>query len=438
VEIRRRAAASALIVSLAWLAGHASVVRSYANPSSAQLIIGDDFLSSTTGWIAVGQSGSYASNGGCDRGLGNNCNTTRTVIYRTEDGGMHWHRELVFTSLPGPQVWIRFFSAGVGFVAATVGPVTPSSSNYYDARSVLLRTSDGGKHWSRYPLPKGYSIGLRTITFPDPRHGWLFYGGAASGSMSVYMYRTENGGRSWSRVACASLPASLPNYACRLHSGIAFDGDKEFLSFSNRFDGWLTVFSNAGIPEILHSGNGGRTWRYQAVGLPLGLHQARTPKAVYLMGTFDQPRLFGRLGILPEVVTSYPPRSNTGRSRLFLYRSLDGGRTWQFYRTTPVTSPSIEQFGFGEGTLSSLPRPRNWLFVSGKNIWRTANAGRTWSRSPMHIPGMLHLASLSFVDPSHGWALVQPAGNNGGLLGGTSLRRTSDGGKHWSVIRLPR
>jgi hypothetical protein len=79
-----------------------AAVPPYPQPSSAQLIIGSAFLSATTGWIAVSRSGAYVPNGSCAHLIGANCNTAQTVIYRTDDGGTHWRRQLSFNSLPGP------------------------------------------------------------------------------------------------------------------------------------------------------------------------------------------------------------------------------------------------------------------------------------------------------------------------------------------------
>jgi hypothetical protein len=44
----------------------------------------------TTGWIAVSRSGAYVPNGSCMHGIGANCDTAGTVIYRTDDAGVHF------------------------------------------------------------------------------------------------------------------------------------------------------------------------------------------------------------------------------------------------------------------------------------------------------------------------------------------------------------
>jgi len=64
-----------------------AAIPTYARPSSAQCIIGSAFLSATTGWIAVSRSGAYVPNGSCAHGIGTNCDTAQTIIFRTGDAG---------------------------------------------------------------------------------------------------------------------------------------------------------------------------------------------------------------------------------------------------------------------------------------------------------------------------------------------------------------
>lgn len=400
-----------------------AALPSYTHASSAQDIVGSNFLSATTGWIALSRSGTYAPNGSCEHGIGTNCDTAQTVIYRTDDGGAHWQRQVSLTTLPESPVWLHFFNRQVGVVAATVGPVAPSSA-YHGARSILFRTVNGGKHWEKLPLPEGYSIDTRSISFPDPTHGWLWFGGGAAGSMSVEMYRTGDGGRHWIHIACATFSGAPPGKRCNLHSGIDFGGDKEFLTFSNALDGWLTVFSNGGIPTILHSQDGGRTWRDQRVGLPPGIRPPGPKDTVFPLGTFDAPHLFGREGVLAERVGFYQPKPQANWAYLYLVRSHDAGQTWQFYERVPVPDPSVNQYLDAQ----------HWIFVARSTTWMTNDGGRAWTRTPLHLPQGLQLTALSFTDPRRGWALAEPHGQIGGLDAATALLHTNDGGRTWSKL----
>jgi photosystem II stability/assembly factor-like uncharacterized protein len=411
----------------------AAAIPSYAQPSSSQLIIGSDFLSSTTGWIAASRSGAYVSNGGCMHGIGANCNSARTAIYRTDDGGRHWRKQLALTTSPGPPVWIKFFSPRVGLAAATLRWTNTQEGSV--AHAVLLVTTDGGKTWARRSLPAGYSADLPSTSFPEPQHGWIFLGAPAAGSMGVSIYATASGGQRWKRIACTAVPGN--SGFCQNNSGIPFAGDKEFLTFATVRLGWLTVVSNTGTPSMLRTTDGGRTWSDVHVGLPPGVQPPSPAREIFPMGTLDPPSLFGPVGILPEVVGFYHPKPRASWSRLYLFRSSDGGRSWHFLERTPINGPSLAQFETGQATLSSVIDDRDWFFVAGRTLWYTADAGTRWFHAPMRIPSNLHLVSLTFTDLSHGWALALPPGQNGGMLGGPALLRTDDRGKHWKHVQTP-
>ena len=215
----------------------ASRLPSYVHPGSGTIISGSAFLSATAGWIALSTSGSYLPNGSCSHGIGSNCDSAQTAVYRTFDAGSHWTPVLRFTTTIGSLVWIRLFSQRVGLVAATVGPLTATANYHFTA--ALFSTHDGGRHWQRFPLPVNYATETGTISFPDPQHGWLWYGKAAMGSMSVYMYRTMDGGCHWSRVACTDWSNPSSRAVCPNRSGIGLGGDKEDLTFKDAYDGWL-------------------------------------------------------------------------------------------------------------------------------------------------------------------------------------------------------
>jgi photosystem II stability/assembly factor-like uncharacterized protein len=116
-----------------------------------------------------------------------------------------------------------------------------------------------------------YATETGSISFPDQKHGWIWYGGGAAGSMSVYVYRTVDGGRHWSRVACTAFSNPTPGFGCPHPSGIGLGGDKEYLTFKDAHNGWLTVYDNRGVPDLYHTADGGTSWQRQAVGLPHGV-----------------------------------------------------------------------------------------------------------------------------------------------------------------------
>jgi hypothetical protein len=419
---------SAVYLTKAQCASH---LPSYVHPSSGTLISGSGFLSASASWIALSTSGSYLPSGSCSHGIGSNCETAPTSVYRTDDAGSHWIPVLHFTAAVGPPVWIRLFSRQVGMVAATVGPLKATPNYHFTA--ALFSTYDGGHHWRRSALPVNYVTETGSISFPDPQHGWLWYGGGAGGSMAVDVYRTTDAGRHWNRVACTSFSSSTPGY-CTHQSGIGLSGDKTYLTFKDAHEGWLEVQENSGVPDIYHTADGGTSWFRQPVGLPPGVFPLETGKStVFPSGTLLQPSFLGRLSLLPEEVGFYRPKPRASWNRLYLFRSQDGGRTWRSAVRTPLTGPVA---------LWQAVDSRRWLFAaaqatSKEALWGTDNGGISWTKRPLHVPAGLALLRLYMTDRAHGWATAQTHADSQVSASGTVLLHTMDGGVHWSEKKLP-
>jgi len=414
----------------------ASHLPSYVRPGSGTIVSGSGFLSAAYGWIALSTSGSYLPNGSCTHGIGSNCESTLTTVFRTDDTGRHWISLLhVTTTTSAPPVWIRVFNRQVALVAATVGPLTPAANEHFT--SALFSTHDGGRHWLRFPLPVNYATEPGTISFPDPQHGWLWYGGGAGGSMAVEVYRTTDGGRHWSRVACTSWSNPGPGFGCPRQSGIGLGGDKTYLTFKDAHDGWLEAQENTGVPDIYHTADGGASWRRQVVGLPPGVVPPSGKigqSTVFPSGTLLKPSFVGQIGLLPEEVGFYRPKPRATWDRLYVFRSTDGGRTWQSALRTPVTAP-ISQWQ----ALDS----RHWVFISTtltgfrQTIWSTENGGVSWTEHAIQLPPGLTLVAVEMVNERDGWGIAQTHADSEVSASGTALLHTTDGGRHWTRQVLP-
>ena len=147
------------------------------NPTEAQL---QQFApESATTWWAVVQSMAGAD-----------------YLVRTTDSGTRWEE----VSSPASDTYY-FLNKSVAWKVA-------------DASSGLWRTFNGGATWRKIgTIPRL----CETPDFVDDVHGWCAEIGAAAGSSWVTLYRTLDGGASWTMVSRtapptggASTPESLP------------------------------------------------------------------------------------------------------------------------------------------------------------------------------------------------------------------------------------
>lgn len=363
-----------------------------------------DFVTPRVGWVLVDfPSGDYA-------------------VIHTVDGGGTWSRQLVAPSDGHPK-YMKFFDPEAG-VLALVG-----------ARPVLWRTSDGGQTWApRRVLDIPATV--LSWSFVDSDHGWMLATPQAPAELlPARLYRTDDAGRSW-----ADLGPPVPR------------ADQAFqVEFSYLTTGWLTAVASG--PYVYRTQDFGATWSKVALPPPTGGWPTGGQFFVAALPTSGQgvvltvvyfAKFKGRSAV-GGAVRSYPPLTvrsfDGGRLRTFLYTTVldqavtgpwasesppnqtelgtvDGGNTW-----SRVTVPS------GAGAIGYFDASHWWWTGGGK--WAgSADAGSTWSE-PIEV-GVVDAVpgSLRMLDRRHAWF----AGAQGGRA---VLESTSDGGVHWTLMRLP-
>ena len=77
-----------------------------------------------------------------------------------------------------------------------------------------------------------------------------------------------------------------------------------------------------------------------------------------------------------------------------IYRSTDQGESWERWWTVPSNSTHITSFDVDGNTAVAA--------VGGGAIWRTIDAGRTWTRFPLNIGRVLTVAVSGEVMLAHG------------------------------------
>lgn len=260
-----------------------------------------------------------------------------------------------------------------------------------EAGRILLSTQDGGQSWHMVLLPEDHVSGQANLSFVDPLHGWLnIYPRAGLGHKALY--RTKNGGETWELLYSGPTIARSP-----LH--VTF-GDAQTV---------LMAFPFVGMsynPYLSWSRSGGETWEdAQRLNIPQDSGIDLSLSSVGC-GT-EYPHLFSdqRGFVMVECRITIEEKF---KYRSFLYRTDDGGQTWE---TNPAPT----------GRLYLLTPDVGWIL--GKDIYRTTDGGQTWRK----VNTVSWEGQFSFVDPLHGWAVAKDEGE-------TALVTTEDGGYSWEII----
>ncbi|WP_033287511.1 WD40/YVTN/BNR-like repeat-containing protein [Amycolatopsis jejuensis] len=255
----------------------------------------------------------------------------------------------------------------------------------------VLRTVDGGRHWSSVGPPGTGALQFRDIEAFDADHAVVLSIGAGTDSR---IYRTDDGGQHWRQTFGNTDPAAF--YDC-----LAFFDPWRGLAMSDPVDGRFRVQSTV---------DGGRHWR-------------QLPDAAF------PPALPGEAGFAAsgQCVTTAGPfdawLATGGGSRGRVLHSADGGLHWRAAETPLPGSASAGVFAVAFRT------PWQGIVIggdyahpdaAGPAVALSRNGGRTW-RTPSEYPAG-YRSGLAWRGGS-----VLAVGPGGSDL-------SPDGGRHWSRL----
>lgn len=346
------------------------------------------------------------------------------AIWRTTNGGQFWAQVLTASPAETGNISAFFRDSKRAWVA-----VAAESTNV-----TIFRTSDGGVSWSRSQLRKSHNIQDSCLSFTGTDQGWLMLiPDHGMNSSPGDLYRTGDGGAHWLRVnSTAASPhgwiweeAALPEFD-RRHPYLVCGGA---IAFRNDSTGWVRGSLASTTPRFLFiTRDGGLNWQVQHLSLPASLHAG-------WMEPIGLPRFFRRdshEGILPAQYQ--PTNSESASFATVIYRTHDGGFSWQ--PSTPVKFDGLWSFITARKGWMWTPEPHgtgSTAPVKG-TLYRTDDGGVSWKPAgtgkalEQFLTRGEDMVQLDFVDGAYGWAIARDRHNL------TQLLHTTDGGETWSVI----
>ncbi len=325
----------------------------------------------------------------------------------TRDGGIHWR----VGTVPGAE--------GLEFRDVwAAGPDTAVllSSGPGD-RSRIYRTVDGGRSWSLQFASEDSAAFYDCLDFWDSRHGLAFSDGVGG----RFPLLTTSDGVRWKPASGEGAPAARPG-----EGGFAASGDCLTLGPDGR--AWIGTGAVHAAARVLRSTDGGRSWASAGTPLPSG------PQAGVMAVAFRDARhgvaVGGDLARLARPDTSGVAAARGGSvdaggarrgtadgsrgsapgafepARVAL--SDDGGATW-----TRGGSPTFAGPVFGVAWVPGAPTPTLVAVGPGGASYST-DAGRSWTSLDTAASW-----SVAFAAPDAGW-LVGPNGRiaRAGIYGG--------------------
>lgn len=277
---------------------------------------------------------------------------------------------------------------------------------YGNGQGKIYRTRDGGANWQlAYEHPGTF---VRCLGFIDSLNGFMGNVGTdyfPNVQDTIPLYRTEDGGKSWTPVA----------YKGAYVKGLcAIDIVKEQYINHGNIDYRHHIFAvgRVGSPaNMVVSHDGGKTFESRNLDASC--------KMLFDIKMFNAKEGFACAATSEDITQSHA---------LILY-TADGGKTWEkryesdrpFETTWKVSFPSRQ---VGYVTIQSYNPDTT---VKQQRIAKTTDGGKTWQELPLVLDAKAREFGIGFIDENTGFVGTMTTGY-----------QTTDGGKNWQVIDIGR
>ncbi len=329
-------------------------------------------------------------------------------IYKTTDGGKSWQNIGLKETQTIARIVIDPRNPEVVYVASPGHLFGPN------AERGIYKTTNGGKTWSKIKyidentgftdiqMSPGNSNVLVAASYQRRRGGCCFNGGGAGSAL----WRTDNGGRSWTKIEDKGLPAGT-------YGRIAVD-----IATTNSSVWYAQIEAGStgnAPPETQTAGAAGAAGAVGAAGAAGGAGGGR--------GAFDwcnngaPAGAAGRGGVAD---TAKPPALDASKGGIF--RSDNSGRSWHL-----VTNCNARPMYFSQ--LRIDPKNDNTIYVAGLPVAKSLDGGKTFATLDAAggngTPGHVDQHAI-WVDPKNSNHLM--IGNDGGL------DISYDQGRNWQFV----
>lgn len=195
-------------------------------------------------------------------GVGDEFDGTTSRFAKTTDGGHTW----TISALPGLKFAskVRFINPQVGWV---VGTNDISDGDLNGRTAVVLRTTDGGQHWTISQIPSQIGVAeVRDLFFLNESFGWLVTW--HYNNDGTHLYFTTDGGRTWRVHPDQTIqgPGKWLSVVRLLNSkiGFAFSRDDQVEAVVEPPAIGFVAVAKAGPTnsgQLLYTDDGGEHWR---------------------------------------------------------------------------------------------------------------------------------------------------------------------------------
>jgi hypothetical protein len=382
-------------------------------------------------------------------------------------GPLNIDSQVMWSNAPNPPIPDKSFQ-GAGPDSGEVTDIAIDPSGAADTNICIAtndggiwRSTDGGTTWLPTMDPMlSLSMGAVAIDPANPQIVYAgsgnFYDGGSEFTKGVGIYRSSDGGSTWSIVDGGPFATVFAGFSINgivvpapdtllvaTDQGLyrSIDGGQNFGANSPAFDNRQPLIAGFITCLLLDATNPSTTFYAGVSGIGV---MTSTDLGVNLTNLFNNPgaptsQPFGNLEIAQSesnpqtlvVSVQYSPPNATPVFR-GLFQSVDGGQHWSPLSTIPPAASD----GFGQTnydlTLGIDPQNPQLVYAGFQELWKSSDGGSTF-QSPACTTGQVHWDNHALVfSPKGHRAAAPPATVYTGTDGGIS--KSVDGGANWIPI----
>lgn len=389
---------------------------------------------------------------------------TNEGVWRSTDGGFHWTRTLnvndAFDVLPHPTNPDKVFAA-VGGASAAAG---------------FYISTNGGETWeqSNTGLPSPFTMDRLQMAMTPTDSSTIYALINASGTQTMQLYKSTNGGMSWFQKVGYSDPQGWYDLMVAVNPN---DVDEVYIGNTElrRSTNGGTSFSyvgGSGFNQAMHldfhymmfapsdpsvryvgcdggvyrSTNGGVSWQHRNTGLPITQYYRMASHPgnpdIVLGGSQDNGLYMTTNGVagpwnlvtIGDGMESFFDRVDPNTvyvsiQNARLYKSLTGGFFNSYFEITPNFSGETRAW---TAPFFQHPTDTDILYTASTRPYKSTNAGASW----FPMAAAFSSTAINSMDQCH----VQP--NNMIAVSGEystspTVRISTDGGTGWYVTSVP-
>lgn len=327
-------------------------------------------------------------------------------VWKSSDGGVTW--DIVFEEPGALSIGnIAIASSDPNIIYVGTGEANASATSGAFFGNGMYKSVDAGKSWEHIGLEASNHIGRIVIDPLDPDKVFVAVAGTLyAKSQERGVYRTLNGGESWTRLlfvsdstACIDIVMNPDN------TNSLYAATWERLRYPER-----RAYSGI-TSRIYKSTDNGDSWIQMANGLPNNNEVGRIGLAISPTDT--------------SVV--YAAYTRDPITNLFdgIYKTENAGASWLRVDDGSLGS-AFSSFGWFFGNIRVHPEHSDSVFLLGLRTHVSGDGGVSWER---HTPNSVHVDQHAFkIHPQN--TNFRVAGNDGGLY------ISNDAGTSWEHVEV--